>query len=58
MEFLLKRLNDNTEKYLTAKQLFFSIETAVLNNTRAVPQYGTIQDTGDEGGDFVFIKKE
>lgn len=58
MEYLLKRLNDNPEKYLTAKQLFFSLETAVLNNTHTVPQYGTIQDTGDEGGDFVFIKKE
>ena len=58
MEYLLKRLNENNEKYLTAKQLFFSLETAVLNNTHTVPQYGTIQDTGDEGGDFVFVKKE
>ncbi len=57
MEYLLKRLNENNEKYLTAKQLFFSLETAVLNNTHTVPQYGTIQDTGDEGGDFVFVKK-
>ncbi len=57
MEYLLKRLNENKEKYLTAKQLFFSLETAVLNNTHTVPQYGTIQDTGDEGGDFVFIKQ-
>jgi hypothetical protein len=56
MEYLLKRLKENKEKYLTAKQLFFSLETAVLNNTHTVPQYGTIQDTGDEGGDFVFIK--
>jgi Caspase domain len=56
MEYLLKRLNENEDAYLTAKQLFFSFETAVLNNTHAVPQYGTIQDTGDEGGDFVFIK--
>ena len=57
MEYLLKRLNENNDKYLTAKQLFFSLETAVLNNTHTVPQYGTIQDTGDEGGDFVFVKK-
>jgi hypothetical protein len=58
MEYLLKRLNENNEKFLTAKQLFFSLETAVLNNTQTVPQYGTIQDTGDEGGDFVFVKQD
>jgi hypothetical protein len=58
MEYLLKRLNENNEKFLTAKQLFSSLETAVLNNTHTVPQYGTIQDTGDEGGDFVFVKQD
>lgn len=57
MEYLLKRLNENSEKYLTSKQLFASLETAVLNNTDTVPQYGTIHDTGDEGGDFIFIRK-
>jgi len=39
------------------QQLFFSLETTVLNNTSTVTQLGVIQDTGDEGGDFVFIKK-
>lgn len=57
MELLLKRLNQNTSDYLTAKQLFYSIETAVLNDTNTVPQFGVIQGTGDEGGDFLFIKK-
>ncbi len=58
MYYLIKRLNENTSKYLTTRQLFFSLETAVLNNTSTVPQLGVIQDTGDEGGDFIFIKKE
>lgn len=58
MYYLLKRLNENTSKYLTTRQLFFSLETAVLNNTNTVPQLGVIQDTGDEGGDFIFLKKE
>ncbi len=57
MYYLIKRLNENTSKYLTTRQLFFSLETAVLNNTSTVPQLGVIQDTGDEGGDFIFIKK-
>lgn len=57
MEYMLKRLKENTSKYLTSRQLFFSLETAVLNNTNTVPQLGVIQDTGDEGGDFIFIKR-
>jgi len=57
MLYFIKRLQDNANKYLTAKQLFYSLETAVLNNTNTVPQMGVIQDTGDEGGDFIFIKR-
>lgn len=57
MQYFVKRLDDNPNKYLTAKQLFYSLEVAVLNNTSTVPQMGVIQDTGDEGGDFVFIRK-
>ena len=57
MQYFVKRLEDNTNKYLTARQLFYSLEAAVLNNTSTVPQMGVIQDTGDEGGDFVFIKR-
>lgn len=58
MQYLIKRLNENTSKYLTTRQLFFSVETAVLNNTSTVPQLGVIQETGDEGGDFIFIKRD
>ncbi|MBY0433616.1 MAG: caspase family protein [Cyclobacteriaceae bacterium] len=57
MEYLLKRLRDNTSQYFTARQLFFSVETAVMNNTNTVPQFGVIQETGDEGGDFIFLRK-
>jgi hypothetical protein len=57
MEYLLKRLRDNTSNFLTARQLFFSVETAVMNNTNTVPQFGVIQETGDEGGDFIFMRK-
>ena len=57
INFLLKRLNENTQKYMTAESLFSSIKTAVINNSKTVPQYGEIQDAGDEGGDFIFIRK-
>lgn len=30
----------------------------ILNNTPTVPQFGVIQESGDEDGDFLFIKKD
>jgi hypothetical protein len=47
----------NTEKYLTAGDLFNSLQKAVINNSDVVPQYGTMQKVGDQGGDFIFIRK-
>jgi Caspase domain len=57
-EYLNKRLTDNDTKYLSSRELFNSLYNAVINNTNTVPQYGVIQDTGDEGGDFIFIRKD
>jgi hypothetical protein len=28
-----------------------------MNNSPNVPQYGTIQNVGDEGGDYIFIRR-
>jgi len=42
------------EHYLPSETLFGGFKAAVLNNSPNVPQYGTIQNVGDEGGDFVF----
>ena len=55
--YLNKRLQENTQPYISAEELFSSFKTAVLNNSPNIPQYGEIKDTGDEGGDFIFIKK-
>ena len=57
LEYLIKRLKNNNEEFFTAEQLFSSLRMAVINNSPNVPQYGTIQGVGDEGGDFIFIKK-
>jgi len=56
IEYLIKRLEQNDQKYTSSLQLFTSFRIAVMNNSDNVPQYGTIQKTGDEGGDFIFIK--
>ncbi|MFC2115360.1 caspase domain-containing protein [Bacteroidota bacterium] len=57
VEYLVKRLYENDEQYLPSEQLFFSFKPAVLNNSGNIPQFGEIKDAGDEGGDFIFIRK-
>ncbi len=56
--FLIERLEENQERYLSSEQLFSSFRLAVINNSDAIPQYGEIENVGDEGGDFIFLKKE
>jgi hypothetical protein len=51
-------LIDNKEKFMPSGVLFNSFLIAVGNNSTTVPQYGVIQDVGDEGGDFIFILRE
>lgn len=59
IEYLVKRLAQNKETYLSSEQLFASFRQAVISNSRnnQVPQFGEIRETGDEGGDFVFERK-
>ena len=57
MKTLLKELEVNKKKFLSTDQLFSSIRPVILNNSTTEPQYGVIQSTGDEGGEFVFINK-
>jgi len=55
--YLNKRLTENIQPFISAEELFGSFKIAVLNNSPNVPQYGEVKDTGDEGGDFIFIKR-
>jgi hypothetical protein len=56
-DYLIKRLLENEEEFLPSQMLFNSLKTAVINNAMNIPQEGIINDSGDEGGDFIFIKK-
>lgn len=58
IEFLVKRLYENQENYLPSEQLFFSFKPAVVNNTESIPQYGVVGSAGDEGGDFIFVRRK
>ena len=55
--FLIDRLKSNHKQYLSSEQLFSSFKIAVINNSDAIPQYGEIKNVGDQGGDFIFIKR-
>ena len=55
--YFLERLEKNPQRYLSAEQLFSSMRSAVINNSDAIPQYGEIKNVGDQGGDFIFIRK-
>jgi len=59
IEYLLKRLTQNTEMLISAQELFSSFRSAVINNSfnGQVPQYGDINNAGDEGGEFIFLKR-
>ncbi len=56
--YLLKALESNNKKYLDASQLFNEFRMAVTNNSDQTPQLQVVRDTNDEGGQFIFIKKD
>lgn len=58
MRYLLKVLSENNDKYLTSEDLFDEIRVAMRNNSNTRPLFGEIQNVGDEGGNFVFIRKD
>ncbi len=60
IQYLNKNLRNNQHPLLSAEQLFQSFKVAVINNSPngQVPQYGPIGQAGDEGGDFIFLRRE
>ena len=59
MEYLIRTLTENVKPYISATSLYTKTYNLVENNSRILPQYGAIQDAGDEGtgGSFCFIRK-
>lgn len=55
--YLLKYLNDNTGKYFDVSQLYDKLKIPVTNNSDQSPKFSPIKNIGDEGGQFIFIKK-
>jgi hypothetical protein len=55
--YMLKALTSNKNKYFDATELYNDIKIPVTNNSDQRPRFAPIKDTGDEGGQFIFIKK-
>ena len=56
-KYLMKYLEENEKPFISSSELFNSIRRGVMNNSLRVPQEGVIMNTGDEGGDFIFIRR-
>ncbi len=57
MKYLLKSLTENQNQYLPSEDLFDEIRISMKNNSDTKPLYGEIQNSGDEGGIFVLIRR-
>ncbi len=56
-QVLVEQLKNNTEKYLPSVQLYYILQKPVLANSMTAPRWGSINNVGDDNGDFVFILK-
>jgi|WetSurMetagenome_2_1015567.scaffolds.fasta_scaffold00007_125 hypothetical protein len=54
----IDQLSSNNEDYLSTEKLFFGIKPSVVKDADMIPQFGTIKNAGDQGGDFIFFKKK
>jgi hypothetical protein len=55
--FFLSALTETEGKYFDATQLFDRVRYGVANNAQQLPRLGAVKNTGDAGGEFVFIRK-
>ena len=55
--YLLRSLENNESKYFDAGQLYNDLKIPVTNNSDQSPQLQPIKNTGDAGGQFIFIRK-
>ncbi|MCH2046393.1 MAG: caspase family protein, partial [Saprospiraceae bacterium] len=58
-KYLVQKLKENTSGCVSAEALYSKIKPAVIYNSpnNQIPQFGILPQTGDEGGNFVFIRR-
>lgn len=55
--YVIKSLENNEDPFYDASQLYERIKIPVTNNSDQQPHFHPIKNTGDEGGQFIFIHK-
>ena len=55
--YFLKALKQNDNKYYDVAQIFNQLKIPVANNSEQTPILQAVKNTGDEGGQFIFIRK-
>ncbi len=55
--YLLKALKENKSAMIDASQVFGKLKIPVFNNSDQSPNFKPIGKSGDEGGQFIFMKK-
>ncbi|MFY0651518.1 MAG: caspase family protein [Cyclobacteriaceae bacterium] len=60
LKYLIEGLKNNDHAIVSAHQLFANLRVAVIHNSpnSQVPQYGVIFGSGDQGGDFLFVRSK
>jgi formylglycine-generating enzyme required for sulfatase activity len=52
---LLKELKNNDEPFISTQEIYTRIAPIVSNNSEQAPMCRPIRNTGDQGGEFIFI---
>jgi len=55
--YFLQTLRQNENPYMDAAQVFNKLKIPVTNNSEQTPSLQPVKNTGDEGGQFIFIRK-
>lgn len=55
--YFLKSLEANKEKYMDVSQVYTKVKIPIINNSEQTPKLSPIKNSGDEGGQFIFIRK-
>ncbi|MCF8378820.1 MAG: caspase family protein [Bacteroidales bacterium] len=58
MFYMIKYLKENREKFVTAEDFYYKLKIPVMESTENIPQFGKIKNSGDQGGDFVFVNRK
>ena len=55
--YFLRALRGNEQKFLDAEKVYDKLKIPVTNNSDQEPLCKPVKNTGDEGGQFLFIRK-